>query len=160
MNPPGADRSQGDEVISIKTADRMQSLCDGIYSEFKKGPAKLLLRYLDSDKVKKERAKSLRDILMEAARIATSLWVQRPYLDVVGLDTIMARRMAFNVQSPIMQSHPLNKVDVDDQTGRHNSRRILLVVRPALLAFEEDDTQGLDGEGYRVLANAIVFLED
>ena len=158
MNPPGPDRSIEDNAVFLATQTRVRSLCDRIDAGFRKGPARFLLRSQEPEDAKKERARCLREILMKAAGIATLLWVQRPYLKCVGLDTFMAKGMSFNVQLPIMQSHPLNKVDPDDH--RNNGRKVLLVVRPAILAFEEDDTQGFDGEAYRVLANAIVFLEE
>lgn len=158
MNPPGANWTAKEKAVSLETQHRVLCLCDRVDAKFKKGPAKWLLRNDESDSAKKERAKALRDILMKAAGIATSLFVQRPYLECVGIDTFVARKVEFHVESTIMQSHALNRVDLEDH--ENNGRRILFVVRPAILAFDEDDIKGLDGGDFRVLAPAIVFLAD
>ena len=68
------------------------------------------------------------------------------------------KKTVFDVDSPLLQGHPLSKVDMDDTVD--NGRHILAVVRPGLLGFEEDDTQGVEGEQYRVLAKAIVLLDE
>ena len=158
LNPPAAGRSPKEHAIFQETQHRVQVYCDRLDADFKKGPAKLLLRPGESDGDKRERAKALRDILTKAAGIATSLWVQRSYLVCVGLDTFKSRKETFDVHSAVMKSHALNKVDVDDPSN--NGRKILVVVRSALLAFDIDDTKGLNGEESRVLAEAIVYLED
>ena len=159
LNPPyTTDMTKMDEAVANGTSNRVRSLCDNLDADFKKSPARFLLRPLESEDARKERAKTLRDIFMSAARIATSLWTQRSYLLCLDLEGFKSRKMSFNIASPLMQGHPLSKVDPDNP--RHNGRKILVVVRPALLAFEVDDKAGLDGNAFRVLAKAIVWLED
>lgn len=117
----------------------------------------MLLRTLESDSdAKAERAKALRHIFMDAASIATTLWTQRAFLHCHDIKQLS--NMPFNIASPIMEAHPLNRVD--DQDPKNNGRKIGIVTRPSLLACGEDTPEGYDMNAFRVLAKALVWLED
>lgn len=74
--------------------------------------------------------------------------------------------MKFDVSSNLLQGHPLSKVDEDDP--EHNGREISVVTRPALLVFDSEEEEIIseskagssNGDGYRVLAKAIVLLDE
>lgn len=160
MNPRlTGDPNDNAEFVCDGTGKRVRSYCDHVDASFRKGPASLLLRTLNSEEDRKLRARELREILTTAASIAKLLWTQSSYLVSMGLGTMHQRTVGFSTSSPFLQGHPLSKVDVDDPDA-HDGRRVLIVTRPALMAFEGDDKDGIDGEGYRVLAKAIVLLED
>ena len=132
-------------------------MCDRVGADFKKGHTKRLLRRLESKSdAKIERMKTLRDIFMNAASIATTLWTQRAFLSCHGIKEFES--MPFNIESPIMEAHPLNRVDYQDPGN--NGRKIGIVTRPSLLACGEDNHEGYDVHAFRVLAKALVWLED
>jgi hypothetical protein len=117
----------------------------------------LVNRSLPSEQSKIQ-GKHLREILMNAAEIATALWTQPSYIDCLGLQEMQHRQTVFDVASPVMEAHRLSRVDPED--ARHNGRKIIAVIQPALLAFDENDPLGLDGDGYRVLSRANVLLDE
>jgi hypothetical protein len=131
---------------------------DRVDAEFRLGPASKLLAPLESQEDIDDRNDDLQELLFEAAKIAKNLWTQRSYLECLDLERMKQRNMAFEVPSSLLQGHPLSRVDEDDP--RHNGRRVLIVTRPALLALDGDDQRGLDSSSYRVLAKAIVWLEE
>jgi hypothetical protein len=146
--------------VRQNTNRRIQQYCDKIDSNFRRSASGVFLKHpseLSADAVE-ARGRELRQILLEAASLATILLVQYSRVTCLDLTVMQQRRLAFSIDSPLMQPHPLSKVDMDDPS--HNGRRIMMVLRPALLAFEEDDTEGLSGDRYRVLAHAIVLLDE
>lgn len=162
MNPPANSKEQaeGSEVedISVTTFHRIRKFCDHVDSDFRKGYARLLLKPLEFNEEKADRARRLREILMTAAALAASLWTQRSSPCCMNIREIMSKDMLFNIRSPVLQAHPLHRLDDDDND--YDGKRVLMVVKPALLAFNEDDSEGLEGGGYRVLAKAVCLLED
>jgi len=158
MNPPQTkDRSEKDQEVANMTFCRTRTMCDRVSADFKKGHTKGLLRTLESHSdAKTERAKTLRDIFMNAASIATTLWTQRAFLRCHDIKQFES--MPFDIESPIMEAHPLNRVDYQDPGN--NGRKIGIVTRPSLLACGEDNREGYDVNAFRVLAKAVVWLED
>jgi hypothetical protein len=159
MNPPKSKhRTQKDEDVAKKTFVLTRNLCNAIAADFKKSYARLLFQQSESKESIDNRSKELRDIFMKATEIATDLWTQRPNFYQHGLDEIRQQKQTFTINSEIMEAHPLSKVDADEP--RHNGRRIGIVVRPASLAGCEDEGEDSDGKAFRVLAKAVVWLED
>ncbi|ETI29373.1 hypothetical protein G647_01826 [Cladophialophora carrionii CBS 160.54] len=155
MNPPKSGKSAAnDESATFK---RVRLYCDEMARSFRHGPAEKLLQRCSSEESKTQ-AKQLREILMNAAEIATSLWTQPSYIECLGLHEMRQRQTVFDVASPVMEAHRLSKVDPENP--KHNGRRIMAVIQPALLAFDENDPLGLDGDGYRVLSRANVLLDE
>lgn len=146
------------QTVSDKVRNRVEKYCEQIETSFMKGPVSGLLAQVRSESEAQTRNNKLRKIFVSAATIATSLWTQQSYLETFDLPVIESRKMVYKTSSIHMQGHPLSKVDVEDP--RHDGRQIVAVIRPALLVFDEDDSSGLDGERYRVLAKAIVLLDD
>jgi hypothetical protein len=157
MNPPNSGKSAASDDSA--TFKRVRKYCDEIAKSFRQGPAKNLLvnRSLPSEQSKIQ-GKHLREILMNAAEIATALWTQPSYIECLGLQEMQCRQTVFDVASPVMEAHRLSRVDPED--ARHNGRKIIAVIQPALLAFDENDPLGLDGDGYRVLSRANVLLDE
>lgn len=158
MNPPQTKgRSERDQEVANVTFRRTQKICDHVSADFRKGHTQILLRTLEPDSdVVKERAKTLRDIFMNAVSIATTLWTQRAFLNCHGIKQLES--MPFDIESQIMEAHPLNKVDY--QNPQNNGRKIGIVIRPSLLACGEDNHEGYDVNAFRVLAKALVWLGD
>jgi hypothetical protein len=94
----------------MKTFCRRRSHCDRVDADFE-GRAKLLLKPEETEDAKRERANTLRDIFMNAAGIAISLLTQRPYLFCQDLHKFSARIESFNIASPVMEGHPMNKAE-------------------------------------------------
>lgn len=67
------------------------------------------------------------------------------------------RKMTFDIDSTLLQGHGISKVNPDDE--KFNGLNMVLVARPALLAFDIDDANNKEDDQYRVLAPAIVVLE-
>ncbi|EXJ59777.1 hypothetical protein A1O7_03924 [Cladophialophora yegresii CBS 114405] len=155
MNPPRSGKSAAnDESVTFK---RVRSYCDELARSFRHSPAEKLLRRCSSEESKTQ-AKQLREILRNAAEIATLLWTQPAYMECLGLQEMRHRQTVFDVASPVMEAHRLSKVDPENP--KHNGRKIMAVIQPALLAFDENDPLGLDGDGYRVLSRANVLLDE
>ena len=132
-------------------------MCDHVSADFKQGHTKMLLKALEPNSdATMERGKTLRAIFMNAASIATTLWTQRGSLRCYGIKQLES--VPFNIESQIMEAHPLNRVDFQDPGN--NGRVIGIVTRPSLLAYAEDSHEGYDVDVHRVLSKAIVWLED
>lgn len=157
MNPPKSKhRTQKDEDVAGRTNALTRRLCNSIAADFKKSSVKCLFLQIESKESIEDRSRELREIFMKATDIATDLWTQRPNLHQQGLNEF--RHQTFNISLMTMEAHPLNKVDYDDPS--YNGRRIGIVVRPALLVECEDEGEESDGNSFRVLARAVVWLED
>jgi hypothetical protein len=158
MNPPPRRDQAPNEAEALKLSEhRVHGFCDRTSAKFTKGHSELLLKTLAGQPdAEAERAKSLANIMMSAAGIATSLWAQRPHIHWHRIEQL--ELVPFNVKSPIMEPHPMHKIDEDDTS--HNGRKIGIVIRPSLCAPSEDDLGFEDETKSRVLAKAVVWLED
>lgn len=149
--------SDHDKAVSNESAQRVRSLCDDITADFMQGPASVLLTH-PGDAERSERAKSLREILLKAVEVATLLWTQRSYVSCINMNDMIKQRMMFDIASPTMTAHPMHRIGEDDTS--QNGREILIVTRPTILAFDDDDDKGLRGDRFRILAKAIVWLDE
>lgn len=147
--------SNSAQEISALTEERIDTYCDHIQNRIKNCPMELLVRAPATQDECADQSNRLRKILMTAADVATSLWTQRSFIQTIDLDSMKKQQLKFDVSSTILKAHPLNRVDVDDES--HNGREILVVTRPALLAFEANE-KGLAEHEFRILAKAIVLL--
>ncbi|KAJ4529760.1 hypothetical protein HRR90_001856 [Exophiala dermatitidis] len=146
-------------IVWAKTNKEVQAYCEEVDNDYcKEGELFPLLAPVQSDRERQNRSAGLRAILMEAAWIAQRLWSQPTYLQTVDLPWFQRQGVTFDISSPLMQAHTMNRVDHDNPA--HNGRKILMVTRPGLSISEGDDVKGLDGDQYRVLAKAIVWLEE
>lgn len=157
LNPPmNVALSREASAVVEKTRNDVRSLIDKIDADFRKSPAKELLAPCDNPNQKQERAAKLRKILASAADIASILFTQHPYLLMLDLVYLLENRVPFSIHNRFLEGHPLSKVDVDDDS--HEGEGIIVVTRPALLAFDEDDNSGIEGDRFRVLEKATVLL--
>lgn len=75
----------------------------------------------------------------------------------MNLESIHRLGVTFDNSSPVLEAHPWS--DVDEDNDKANGMGILMVVRPALIAFDADDTKGWHGDQYRDLSKALVLLD-
>lgn len=159
FHPPQTRHSTEEDVhVNQDSNTRVRAYCDQTISGFLQGSAAVLLASLPSELDRKVRTDDLWTILLDAAYIAKRLWTQRLHLESFDLEDFQQRKLVFNNSSPLMQAHPFSKVDYEDPV--HNGRRIVVVTRPGLLGYDEDDNKGPSGPPYRVFAKAIVWLEE
>lgn len=145
-------------MVLEATRNNVKTYCDSVSAAFRKKRANILFSVVAENSADAQnRAAKLRTILQQAAAIATNLWTQHSYFTTTDLTTIRDNRIAFDNALPWLQAHSWSNVDEDSDQA--NGTEILLVARPGLLAFDADDTSGVDGDRYRVLVPAIVLLD-
>lgn len=158
LNPPAPEDSLKVPAILETTRNNVKTYCDAVSTSFRKKPANILFAIAaENGPEAQNRAAKLRTILQQASAIATSLWTQHSWFTAVDLSGIYSSKMTFDNGSLLLQAHPWSNVDED--SDQFNGTGILLVVRPGLLAFDADDTSGIQGDRYRVLVRAIVLLD-
>jgi hypothetical protein len=158
LNPPQTDTSTDKEKQTSKdTISRNRNLCDILAKRFSAGPAKYLLDGLDDKEDLYRRQRRLRDIFMNASELATNLWTQKSYLQCEGLQELKGR--SFQNGSLRMKASNLHRLD-DEEDPRLNGKSISIVVHPAVLAIGTHDGENYDPDRPRVLAKAVVWVEN
>jgi len=97
---------------------------------------------------------SLVILFEEAGALAMRLWTQR-----TGIECHFGPQLAkeqFTVNSPIMQAHPLHKLD-DPDDHCLDGRPVKLTLHPAVLRLGTHDAENYDER--RVWAKAVVWLD-
>jgi len=142
-------RTSEDQLIE----DCVSGACHQMVQDLIEGPMRLLIHQMESP-AKEACLHALESILREAARLAVLLWSQRPMIQCLWLDALPQER--FQVDSHLLQAHPVHKLD-DSNDHRLDGHPVRLVVRPAVLRMGTHE-----GESYsqsRVWAKAVVLLE-
>lgn len=156
--PPPADGSRPPKILE-STRINVKNHCDTVTQQFIAGDASIFMSpCAENSPEAQNRASRLRKILQDAATIATHIWTQHSILHSIDLAGIYRKNMTFDVADPFLTGHPLSKVD-NDKPEKFNNKGIVLCARPALIASDVDDANGIDGDRYRVLAPAMVLLD-
>lgn len=125
------------------------AVCRTLVKSILDGPVSKLCRKVNPEE-QERREQDLINLFANAGELAQELWSQRTYMEIVdkrGLET-------FQVDSPIMEAHRLQKLDEDDH--RLDGHEILAVIQPALVAYGNDD--GENYEDHKVWSKATVLV--
>jgi hypothetical protein len=142
-------RLSDDQLIE----DCVSGACHQVVQDLVQGPMRLLIHQMESP-AEEACLHTLTSILGEAARLAVLLWSQRPMVQCLWLDTLLQER--FQVDSPLLQAHPVHKLD-DSNDRRLDGQPVRLVVRPAVRRMGTHE-----GESYsqsKVWVKAVVLVE-
>jgi hypothetical protein len=134
-----------------KTAKARKTACIHMADQFLTTTS-MLCKGLDGEPYKDMR-NSLVSIFLEAGLLSYRMGTQRGLvrsLDVHDLPSL------FSASSEIMEPHPRNLEEVDDNTELLNGRRVVLVTHPAIISEGNHDFS--DYSVYRVWKRAIVWL--
>lgn len=158
LNPIVPEGQTRIPAILEASRNNIKAYCETVSATFCKKPASILFAEVAENSTEaKTRATRLGAIMQQASMIALSLWTQHSWYTSVDLMEMHKSRMTFNNSSPVLEAHPWS--DVDEDNDNANGIGILMVVRPALLAFDAEDTRGWEGDQYRVLSKALVLLD-
>ncbi|KAI1955464.1 hypothetical protein LOZ58_006762 [Ophidiomyces ophidiicola] len=98
------------------------------------------------------RSESLAGLLLDASNISAGLWTQRNNIKCLWLHDLGK----FQVNSPFMSAHRLQKLDEGDT--RLGGNDILAVIQPAVLAYGSNE--GENYKEWRVWLKAIVIVDE
>lgn len=147
------DNSGTTDTPSVK--EKMEAKREHVYQHLALkflDSADLLLCQLDMPGDIEKRKESLRSLFRTAGELSTSLWTQRTYLKCLGLSELGN----FNIESPLMVAHRLQKLEDDDH--RLDGNMINAVIQPAVVAFGNENGENYDS--YKVWAKATVLVQE
>jgi len=98
---------------------------------------------------------TLHPIILRAAKISFSLWVQKNDLECKYRDGLPAK---FSYDHPLLEAHPLHSSYLDEDPARLDGMPILVVAHPALIRYGTGD--GLDYNVSVVLKRAVCWMGD
>lgn len=99
-----------------------------------------------------------RTMLAAVVRIASRLGAWGSYPFPLDLDIVRKRNLTFNATSPLLEAHAIHNINRDK--GNYNGQRIAAVTRPGLIALSGEHWVGQELEKGRILALAIVLLDE
>lgn len=140
--------SDNQAVAIARVEERISRKCAALAIQFREGPVKYLLQ----ENSEQQQVK-LVSIFQHAGEIAGQLWTQRTYLRCLYFCDFSQK--PFRVGSKIMEAHPSHFQD-DESDRRLDNLPVMMIVRPALLAYGNDDGERFDQ--CRVWGKAVAHL--
>lgn len=132
----------------VRVQERISRRCTALAIQFRTGPARHLLK----DASEQQQVK-LVSIFQQAGEIAGRLWTQRTYIRCLYFCDFSQE--TFRAGSKIMEAHPSHLQD-DEHDRRLDNLPVMMIVRPTVLAYGDDDGERFDQ--CRVWGKAIVHL--
>lgn len=139
------------QSVADRTLKAKEKACLSLSCEFYQHVSSLLA--VQAGATENEARANLQKLFIKAAGIASSLWAQNRHFIVVTMEDLPR---LFHHSSQRMQAHPMHNSLLDDNPGCLDSKPIVLVTHPALLAYGNGD-----GSGHRIcriLAKATVWM--
>jgi hypothetical protein len=150
------DRQDFSEAANLLRSRQRYGLADRCWQAtktFEYGAAALLVRPMEPKLIESFR-NNLVSIFEEAGDLAMRVWTHRPGIKYHFIQDVVQRRFA--VDSPIMQAHPLHKLD-DPSDHSLDGRQVSLVVHPVVVRVGTHDGESYEQE--RVWVKAVVWFD-
>jgi hypothetical protein len=145
--------SQAEGVLQEMESARTAFYID-LAQQFLDSPARWLLKST-VDQYRSEQQESLLELIREAGKFSTNLWMQRTVTECWGL--LQLPSSPFSLHSPIMRLHESQRNREADNTL--DGLQVGMVVHPAIVAYGNENAENYSWQP-RVWMKASVWVED
>ena len=151
LDPPNRHSRPLESSAKLEAQNRKEKYYRKLITTFECSGARILFKQCD-ERATLERRMRLGDIFRSTGDLISSLWSQKVYIDVVGLDKLLKER--FQIDSNLFEAHPVHKLEEGD-TGK-DGMPIQMVVEPAIIAWGNEKGECYDHS--KVWAKAVVWM--